>query len=300
MKNIKSPDVTNLINSILKRNDIDLKFRSYIDLDIHSIPNVLKYHRTDNRRLIPEDKISSFLERNIFKSLDITTDRIFYQYLPKRSYVDEIKKTGCIRLYNLNKYINNGGDELEYRFFLESFGINFPKFEEQISDIKDNIFIWCLTSESNSKQHWEKFASGCNGVVLAVRFKSMQSTLSSIRLTNVCYSLGFLEEIQHSLKEKYNMRLNVDGYPLFAKCFKQKSFAWENETRLSFDNGLWAANKAMQDLFKYRLPTTQNIDNMFSVKFDESTNEKYILVPLNNNLFELEIIEIINRPSFIK
>lgn len=288
MKNITSLEVTDLFNSILRKHNIEIKLKEYVDLDFYSEVGVVKWFRTDLEKLFPEDKISAYLKKTAFKQVDITKQR-FYHYLPKKSFLDEIKKTECIRLYNLNKYLKDNGDELEYRHFLNNFGINFPKFEEQITNIKDNIFIWCLTDNFNSAK--QRVNSTDGGVVIEIKSKYLESEPNIVELCTVCYSLDFLEEIQSSLKEKYCLRLEIAGFPLFAKFFKKKYLDWERETRLSFDKTFWDIDKFGRDFFKHIHLEKTNIDKLFSVKVDSEKNEKYILIPISNNFFEIEIIK---------
>ena len=152
-----------------------------------------------------------------------------------------------------------------------------------------------MTNTNNSEKHWEKFADCGKGIAIAIQFKFMKSLHNTVELSDVRYSLDFLEEIQSTLKEKYGLQLEISGCSLFAKYFKQKCLSWENETRLSFDNNLWYVDKAMQDFFKHEHPQRANIDNLFTVQVDDYSNEKYIQVPLKNNFFELEIIKIYDK-----
>lgn len=287
-------EVADTLNGFFLRKSIDLSIKPYVDLDINSDDKFFKWNRTDKKRLIPEDKLSTYLQKSIFKPIEGRAQS-FYHYLPKIEYLNEILDTGCIRLYNLNKFLNNNNDPKEFKFFLESFGINFPKYEEQIKSIKDDIFIWCLTKSSNNERHWETYGNKGQGVVVEVNFKFTEVNNGCIQLMNICYDLDFLKELQILTKEKFNKIFDITGYPLFAKYFKEKRFEWENETRLSFDNNLWYASKAMQAYFKHEFPEAKELNTIFEERIDPFSLEKYILVPLKNSLFEIEIVEIIKR-----
>lgn len=286
-----SGELASVVNEILSNHNIELTLEPFdLCVDPKNGTVIWNIQGIENPR--KEDKISSYLKKTTFKQIDISS-RILYHYLPKGDYHKAIMDTQCIRLYNLNKYLKGDGDKSEYRLFLEKFGISFPNFEKQINDIKDDIFIWCLTDSKDSEKHWEKFADDGKGIVIAIQFKSTKPLSNTVGISDVRYNLEFLEEVQSTLKEKYGLLLEISGFPLFAKYFKPKCLDWERETRLSFDNNFWHYAKFMHDQFKYENPQRASTGNLFSVQVDG--DEKYIQVPMKNDFFELEIIGVYDK-----
>jgi hypothetical protein len=277
-------DVYKLINNILKKHKVNLQLREYVDLNFQK-DNIIGWGRTDFRKLLPTDKISTYLKENFFKPT-ITKDKIFYHYLPKVEYLEEILINNQIRLNNLNKYLDDG-DDSEYYYFLDSFGIEFPKYEAQISSIKDRVFIWCLTNKRNSKKHWEEYAAKGDGIAISIEIIESNFKSGIIEMIPVCYNLDFLKEIQDEFKKEYNLNLEITSYSLFAKFFKKEKYQWESEIRLCFDKAMNHVHDIGLKSFKHIENDKEERDEFFTQK-----SKDFIFVPLKNSFFEIKVKEI--------
>jgi hypothetical protein len=289
MKFSNSLKIYTLINQILLKHNIDLELRMGVDLNIHKGENLIGWNRSDRKIILPIDKISDFIDKNILKPIDTPSQNLFH-YLPDIKFLENILTKNEIRLYSLNKYLING-DRNEYRCFLETFGIDFQKFETQIEKIKQDIFIWCLTTQENSERHWNEYANNKSGVAISVEFSKFTRNDNSFNLIPVNYGLDFLSEIHRSLRQEFDVHLEILKYSKFAKYFKQNIYKWESEVRLCLDAESLDIHYKIQDFFKNPTEGRQEIQSMFTIYNDENEN-RYIQVPLKNKIFEIKIKQI--------
>ncbi len=289
MNSFSNPEVTSYINQGLKKYGIELCLQDYVDLKVDFGSRIVTWNRTNLHKLLPEDKISTYLKENVFSFRNLS-NKTFYHYLPKFEYLLKILSSKKIRLNNLNKYLASEDDPSEYRHFLETFGITLPRFEEQITSIKDDIFIWSLTGIPNSHDHWKKYADNGRGVAIEVELEIFSEN-NKIELIPVQYELPFLEDLQKGLLERFGLRLEIHGYVSFAKYFKERRFEWENEIRLCFDNGLWHVDKLLQGIYGED-PNRKECDHLFTIHTDHEIKEKYILLPLKSNYWNIRIKKI--------
>lgn len=286
MKYRNTTNVYALINQILHKHNIELELKTGVDLNIFSGENTIGWNRTNREKLLPIDKISNYIEENIIKPIE-TSGQILFHYLPNIKFLEDILTLNKIRMYNLNKYLISG-DKSEYRHFLETFGVDFPKFEEQIESTKRDVYIWCLTSLENSERHWKEYANNGHGIAISVEFIEFKRKESSFNLVPVNYDLAFLREIQFSLRQEFNAQLEILKYPNFAKYFKHQCYNWESEIRLCLDAEAFNIHCKLQDFYHNSQDDRQEIESLFNVNFDEN-NQQYILVPLKNPVFEVHI-----------
>lgn len=280
MKNINIHHVCLLINDILKKHNINLQIKEWVDLYFDIREEDLKYNR-DKHKLLPSDKINEYLAVNQFCTIN-TTGKTFYHYLPKLEFLEKILLNKEIRLYNLNKY-RNTGDKTEYQYFLRTFGVVLPNPKEQILYFKHNSFIWCLTNipaDITNHKHWRKYANRGRGVAISLEIDFNSKDKGSVNLVNVCYQLDFLKEIQEKLKKEFNLQLPIINYLLFAKFYKKNCYSWEYETRLCID----------KTFGKIDIPELKGCNGFFNIQYDKGNY--YISVPLHNSFFKIDIKEI--------
>ena len=278
--------VYELINNILNKHSISIEIKPYEDLQIIEKEGIIKWNIPIGKGL-EHNKISEYLEQQIFKTVEVS-EKIFYHYLPKYEYLENIFKSGKIRLNSLNKYRNS--DDTEYSQFFKDFGISFSKYEKQFASIKDNNFIWCLTDTINSERHWNIYADNGRGVAIGVKYSLLFKERNIIEFVQVCYDLPFMRELQKELHTHFGLKLDIRGYSYFAKFYKKKCFDWEQEYRLSFDNNQKIVKDKIDDFVNYNNPQKKNLDNCFTVQ--PGKNCKYILIPLNNPFFTLKITDV--------
>lgn len=295
MKNIFHQEVTNLFNSVFKKHNIPLSIQNYVDLNIDLHDRTIKWNRTEVQKLLAKDKISDYLEQHLFQTVNVQ-NKTFYHFLPNRRYYDSIINTGKIRLYNLEKYNTTGNDINEYSLFLKKNKIKLPGGSNQISRIKDNIFILCLT-DLPSEKHWQNYANNGEGVMASFQFKKMSDTSRIIDVVKVCYEIPFLEELVTKLKQDFDMQLDIK-YPLFAKHYKDKTnYSWENETRLSIDMNHIEPHKVMESSFGIKHDYSDTLYELALVKIEDKTKYSFIEIPIKNALFECTVNEI-DRSEF--
>jgi len=240
--------------------------------DIQFFDNNLRVERTniskDNWKSY-EDILSKYIKEKYFFKLP--ENNVFYHYI-KPKYLQKILEKKKIRLYNLTKYLKNG-DKQEYQYFLEQINILFPDYKKQIKSIKDNIFIFSMTLNNKSEEHWTGFGQAC----VKFKFKISNNKYGLFKISNVVYEqelrkLFCLKDILHDNK---SINLKLFSYNFFSYFFKQSYYKWENEIRFIFDNVSNAVT---------RLHLKKKIDERC---------ETYVSFPLKNEFFELEIEEII-------
>jgi hypothetical protein len=284
---IKGSAVYNLINEILHKYSIAIDLKD-TDLVINENDRIIQWSKPAGE-ILGYNKVSEYLENNLFKSLN-PSGETFYHYLPKFCYLKKILKTGKIRFYNLNKFLQS--DKTEFRYLLEDLGINFPKFEEQVGNIKNNIFIWCLTKNINSRRHWKEYANNYQGVCIGMIFSILPQRDNRVAFVKVCYEIPFLREIQEQLEQRFHLTLSIRGYSHFAKFYKNKCFDWENEYRFAFDlSQKEIITNSEKHFFNYSNPNQNEIDSLFKISQDDG-GLKYLEIPLKNTFFGVAITEV--------
>lgn len=277
--------ITEQINSVLNKHGIDIRILTS-DLELDYSKQTIFWQNRGLRSLGQEDKISLYLMQNKFRTNQWKT-RTFFHYIPRR-FAQKIFE-GNVRLYSLNKFLNQ--DSSEYKHFLKEYKIDLPKFNEQVNSIKDHVFIWCLTDLENSPKHWEEFARD-DGVCLEVKLSILDDLDSSISFTEVVYNLDFLHEIQEVLYSNFELKLDIHRFHFFAKNYKNKTrFDWENEFRLSLDLNRLKV-KYEFDNYLGKNTNREKQDLIFIQKTDETNGFKYLELPLENDFFKIEIINV--------
>jgi len=285
-----NPELSVFLNSILEKHGVPIKLGDHMHLYIDEEIGLVKWHRSKLDKLLPDDLISNYLNQNLFKSIT-KTPIVFSHYLSDRKYLKEILETGHLRFYNLSKYVKNNQDEKEYRYLIDLSYPNWPQYEKQIGELQNSAFIFCLTNLQNSDMHLKKYCSDGNGAQVLVKINYLKNAPHIIQLKRVVYEIPFLEEIFFELKAKYGLTLDLQSIVSHAPFVKKSDLSWESEFRLCINTATLDVNKAIMSYYKHEDPDNLKSEPLLQVKTDEFNNN-YILLPLKNHLFEIEITEV--------
>ena len=237
-------------------------------------------HRELNK-LIPKSIFSDFIKEKHFPK---TSNGSVYHYLPVK-FLNNITN-GKLRLYNLNKYLISGQDEEEYSAFINLINLLLPRGEEQLSEIKENIYILSCTDKEDSLKHWNSFGKETPACIKFNYKKKSNHLISDIRKVvyeNELYKFFCLLEC---FKEQFNLFLEIEGWDTFSKHFKRSYFNWESEVRISFDKSRYTIKKVMLSAMGNNSPLVE--ESYFEVQTDNK-GYNFIEVDINNDGFELQI-----------
>jgi hypothetical protein len=266
------------IASLIKSHFPDFNFNDY---HINAKNGIVKIEERKRGKLIPDELLSNYIKERYFS---VYTENSLYHYLPI-NYVENIEN-GKLRLYNLAKYINNGNDVKEFSFFFDKMRILFPKPEQQLKNLVDNIFVLSCTTKRNSDEHWKMFGQN-EGACIHFNLK-IKKDKNVVDVRNVVYEseLTKLFCLKQCIKEQFDYELELSNFNLFSKFTKRSFYEWEKEVRICFDNNINKINK--------KINTLQN-DKYFKIMDDIENRCKYIEIPLQNDFFEIKIKDISYR-----
>jgi hypothetical protein len=238
------------------------------------------------------NKIRIYFESNI-KLRNYDFSRLFH-YL-KYEYAIKILENNKIQLSSLSYLWKN--DPLEYSEFFRRIGMdNISGIEK----IKDNIFVFCLSDNIRNEEAWKLYGNNESGIAIGFKFKWFSNKeeheilylLKDVYYYRNC-DFDFYIELQNKLFKKFKRKFLLEGLSTFSKFYKREKYSWEREIRLCFDYDLneFMCNNASKKGIVW--PNECNLKNYFNKEFDIESNRHFISVPLKNDLFELEINEII-------
>lgn len=223
------------------------------------------------------------------KSRDRQNDQGIIYSFKKSQHVKEIIETKKLYLPSLNVLLQN--DPLEYLDFIN---ITNPFGNNTEFDKKDNIFIYCFTKDFRKGEFWNNYGinkknNKVENIAVGFRFHkktNLKKLSNTIELRDVIYNLNnefdFIRELQTKLFYKFKKILYIDSCEYFARYFKREKYNWENEIRLCVDYNQY------EFLQKHSIiPFEYEFENLFERK------DKYIYVPMDNELFSIEICELI-------
>jgi hypothetical protein len=206
----------------------------------------------------------------------------FYHFL-KYDYAMASVQQGSLQHTAMTYFEKN--DHAEYAEFLRRCGFWMPFVNGTVNKDKTKLFVLCLTNSSRQQRFWSEYADNDQGVCLCLRLVSLDPHAADLwDLRDVVYDDGyrfdFINEIRYWFEREFARELIVEGIDKFARFYKRAKYSWENESRISFD---------------YRLQ--QGLPTMFPESQDRDSHgnitREYISVPLSNQLYTLQIDEII-------
>lgn len=227
---------------------------------------------------------------------------IFYAF-KKANRAIEILQKKAIPLMSLSSQSDN--DYSEYMEFNNRYFNNAVKYISKnthslfYEDCKlqvDNFYIFCFCKNFRNDKFWSDYANNETGVALGFRFDSFSeeknALLNKYQLRDVFYDDGyafdFINETRYKIENKLKISFGIlPEHNWFPAFYKRARYEWENETRLSFHSSDIAN---LIKLTGYEGPPYEEFERM-SIKAPNGKNG--LLLPLNNSLFNLKIVEII-------
>ena len=210
-------------------------------------------------------------------SLKNSTKSFFHYKRFDRAY--EFVEKDFIRLSALSNFrnVNNGDDIKEYEHFFDvaKIGTNQSFVDQQ----KDNYFIFCLTEDNCTERFWKEYADDKKGLCLELEIIDKQSPMFD--LNKICYDDGlefqFFADMQNEIHSTFGKYLLTQGLSKFAAFYKRKTkedgsegFAWERETRLLVNWGMYA-------------------NQLKDFSFENYNGYKSLQIPFDNSLFSINL-----------
>lgn len=205
----------------------------------------------------------------------------FYHFKSVERAID-ILDTGTVQLTAL--YYQAENDRAEYSEFLQRTGYFRPLNTGDIDEMKRKSFVLCVTKSASREKFWNQYAKQDTGVCLGLRYDMGQQQLQGcVDFRDVTYETGyrfdFINEIRDQFKHEFGKEPFIEGILKFARFYKRGKYSWEDESRISFD-----------------YMTYPELCNVFPIQRDVQNGKitrEYIIVPLKNEYFTLDVDEII-------
>jgi hypothetical protein len=172
----------------------------------------------------------------------------------------------------------------------------YPEGFLTIEDMRRGVYAYCFTKTDLNERFWHDYADKHTGVCFKFKYSStgdrkFYGFFPSYSLRNMIYDnesgnkFGFIQEMNKELKARVGYELMATEAPHFAVYFKQSSFSWEDEIRLSVDVAYLDA---------------RNIEHQIYPKTSQDGKRNFIPIPIKGNdlfffyefPFDLELIEV--------
>ncbi len=208
--------------------------------------------------------------------------RQFYHFKSVERAIDILKK-GTVQLTAL--YYHSENDNEEYSEFFRRTGHTYPLITGNISELKKKSFVLCLSKSASREKFWNQYAKQDRGVCLVLRYHIGRMVLQEcVDFRDISYGTGypfdFIKEIRDRFFSEFCKPPFIDGVLKFARFYKRAKYSWEDESRISFDY-----NYDYSSLLCRSFPIQKVLEN--------GRMREYIIVPLKNDYFTLEVSEII-------
>ncbi len=292
--------IVDLINEVLRKYNINI----IVDYDdIYIDPKQTNYifwstdriQKGNNIELISKDKIKIFLDN---KSLSRVHDYSIMYHMLKFDYAVSVIQNKEIQLSSLSYLWDN--DPLEYSEFFRRTGMYNLLNNDEIEKIKEKVFIFCFSDSCRNEDAWKLYGNNETGIALGFNFTKFSDNPVQEELyflKDITYDFGydfdFIIEMQEKLYSKFQRRLVFEGASTFGKFYKRGKYSFEREIRLCFD---YQSNIDYKDIYRQfglTMPKEKDLENYFKIEYDKQSNRYFIKVPLNNDLFDLELTEVI-------
>lgn len=293
-------EIVNLINRILEKYHIDIHLNVE---DIYLDPNQAdliffateRVREGDRIRLISQDKFKDFLDR---RARTRYFDYAVMYHMLKYEYALQALENKVIQLSSLAYIWEN--DPLEYSEFFRRAGMYHFLHNDEINRIKENVFIFCFCDSCRNEDSWKLYGNDETGLAIGFRFKSFSDNpvhKDLYLLKDIVYDMGydfdFIIEMQEKLFCRFNRRLVFEGVTKFGKYYKRGKYEYEREIRLCFD---YQENLDLKDVYRQfntAIPAEKDLETYFEIENDEEHHRRFIRIPFNNPLFEIEVSEVI-------
>jgi len=186
-------------------------------------------------------------------------------------------KNGRTRIDSLNKYMQNG-DTKELSTGVHSFFQSINETAKGFDNFKKGHFIFCLTDRGNSDYHFENFGEAC----VKLRFiPKHRSNLIQFYKVKYLSELDKFFQLKKEIKDSFDLELKIKNGISLAPFVKEDRFKPEHEYRILFTVHM---EKLMNQL------AIDEHESSFLKVLEK--NEEYIEMPLDNPIFQLDILDI--------
>lgn len=226
-------------------------------------------------------KIKTWLFQN-FPDLTTNGSLHLYRFLPDFVF-DSLFNSNILRMSSMAKNRKNNGPG-EYEDFFKIIGMQYDK--QEIDDVAANTYLMCFIDDWKEKYMWENYVKLYKGFCVEVDVCPKQKSNDFWGIRTVSYkpksSYDFMSDMIATFKSQYQIEL-ILPWSKFAYIYKGPKFSKEQETRIYIAEPTVCFGKdAYQSFIGQKYPKQQEIDKDDDIMY-------YINMPLNNDLFELQV-----------
>jgi len=283
--NLDSDDKERLF-TIFYNNLKTYQYKKHIDLGVFKDVTILNIpvqtHILGLKRVILPKESNPF--KKLFDNLSVDyslQNNLELYHFKSISRAIEILATQRIKLYNLKSQSQKDYSELKEFFhrYVDSTN-NHP-----INDNMDSSFIFCFTNDIKNKKAWQYHAENETGVAFKFQLHLTKENTLGIekKIRGVYYDKGYdfdvFNNIFHQAFDDLKIRLDFlnKDFSWFGSFYKKGVYKWEQETRLFLN---------IQKDVKINAIENFALGNRLK-------KYSFIEAPLKNNIFELNISQII-------